>query len=139
MVPVVSTVTVTSSGRSTPAAAIARFAPMIAAFACSRSCAVSTSTASAPPSTSPRTSASYASRSRAYGAWPSVGSLVPGPTEPSTQRGRSGVDHASAASRAIAAPARASSSMRSSIPYSARLAQLAPNVLVSTQSTPTSK
>ena len=50
--------------------------------------------------------------------WPRVGSLVPGPTLPSTQRGRSGVLYASADSRAIRAAASASSWIRSAMPYS---------------------
>ena len=81
----------------------------------------------------------YASRSCAYGRWPRVGSLVPGPTLPSTQRGRSGVLWASADSRAIRAAAYASSEIRSGMSYSFRAERLVPKVLVSTQSTPTSK
>ena len=64
---------------------------------------------------------------------------MPGPTEPMTHRGRSGVDQASADSRAIRAPAYAVSRMRSVMSYSARFAQLEPNVLVSTASQPTAK
>jgi hypothetical protein len=40
-------------GTRRPALAIARFAPTIAALACSRSCEVSTNTASTPPSSIP--------------------------------------------------------------------------------------
>ncbi len=139
MVPVVSTVMCTISGRSTPAPAIARFAPSTAALVCSRSWLVSTSTASMPPSTIAATWVAYASRSCAYGRWPRVGSLVPGPTLPSTHRGRSGVLCASADSRAIRAAASASSAIRSAMSYSFRAERLVPNVFVSTQSTPTSK
>ena len=64
---------------------------------------------------------------------------MPGPTEPITNRGCCGVDQWSADSRAIRAPACASSSIRSVMSYSARFAQLAPNVFVSTRSTPTSE
>ncbi len=135
----VSTVTLTKTGRSASARARARLAPMMAALACRRSWAVSMSTASIPPATMPETCSSYASRSAAYVTWPSVGSLVPGPTDPMTHRGRSGVDQASADSRAIRAPASESSKIRSLMSYSPRLARLAPKVLVSTQSTPTSK
>ena len=65
--------------------------------------------ASTPPSIMPRACSAYASRSTANGAWPSEGSLVPGPTEPMTNRGCSGVDQACADSAAIRAPACASS------------------------------
>ena len=92
-----------------------------------------------PPSTMAETWVPYASRRAAYGRWPSVGSLVPGPMLPSTQRGRSGVLKASADSRAIRAAASASSAIRSGMSYSFSAERLAPNVLVSTQSTPTSK
>ncbi len=65
---------------------------------------------------------------------------MPGPIEPSTQRGRpSEAVKESAASRAIRAPASDSSSILSAIPYSASAAWFAPKVLVSTQSTPTAK
>jgi hypothetical protein len=64
---------------------------------------------------------------------------VPGPTEPSTHRGRRPVLAASAAERAIFAPASDSSSIRSWIPYSPRLPKLAPNVLVVMQSTPAAR
>jgi hypothetical protein len=55
-VPVVSTATCAISGSVVPAAAIARLAATIAAFIWSRSCEVSTSTASAPPAIRPATS-----------------------------------------------------------------------------------
>ena len=55
MVPVVSTVTWTMSGTSTPAAASARLAPSVAALVCSRSWAVSIRTASMPPASMPST------------------------------------------------------------------------------------
>ena len=119
-----------------PAAAIARLAPMIAALACSRSWQVSMIRPCAPPAISPAALRSYASRSSAKGTWPRVGSLVPGPIEPRTQRGRSGVDSSAATSLAIRAPASDSSSIRSVMSYSPRLARLAPKVLVSTQSSP---
>ena len=54
MVPVVSMVTWAMTGTSVPSAELARLHPTTAALACSRSCAVSTSSASAPPSMSPR-------------------------------------------------------------------------------------
>lgn len=72
--------------------------------------------------------------------WPRVGSLVPGPMEPSTQRWRpSRPPNSSATSRAIRAPASDSSYTRSEISYSAIAEWFAPKVFVSTQSTPTSK
>ncbi len=72
--------------------------------------------------------------------WPRVGSLVPGPIEPRTQRGRpSRAANSSAASRAMRAPASDSSVTRSGMSYSPRAVRFAPKVLVSTQSTPASK
>ena len=71
--------------------------------------------------------------------WPSVGSLVPGPMEPSTQRGRPGAAQRSAAARASRADASDSSVIRSAIPYSPRLVRFAPNELVVTQSAPASR
>ncbi|MGX1311137.1 hypothetical protein RKD24_001256 [Streptomyces calvus] len=53
MVPVVSTVTDTISGTSNPAISMARRAAMTEALVCSRSCVVSTSSASAPPASRP--------------------------------------------------------------------------------------
>ena len=62
---------------------------------------------------------------------------------PDGARARTGggrrVDQASAASRAIRGAGRASSRIRCSMPYSPRLPRFAPNVLVSTQSTPTAR
>ena len=139
MVPVVSTVTLTRIGMRRCRSAMAAWLPSTAALACSRSWLVSIRTASTPPSSIPSTCWVYASRSVANGAWPNVGSFVPGPTEPRTYRGWSALDHSRAASAAICAPARASSRIRCSMPYSARFARFAPKVLVSTASTPTSK
>lgn len=139
MVPVVSTVTLTRTGRSTPASFAARLAPITAAFACSRSWQVSIWTASMPPRSMPATCRWYASRTAANVTWPSVGSFVPGPTEPSTNRGRSSVANSSATPRAIRADASASSSSRSTMSYSARAARLMPNEFVSTASEPASK
>lgn len=53
MVPVVSTATEQISGTLAPAAAIARREPTSAAFTWSRSCMVSTTSASAPPAIRP--------------------------------------------------------------------------------------
>src|SRR5882757_1724382 len=75
----------------------------------------------------------------AYEVWPRVGSLVPGPMEPSTQRGRPSVAKSSATSRASRAPDSDSSWIRSAMSYSLAALWLAPKVLVSTQSTPTAK
>ncbi len=88
MVPVVSTVTCTINGRSTPASASASLLPRMAALVWSRSWLVSTSSASAPPAIRPAAFVRKPSRTVAYGMWPRVGSLVPGPIEPSTQRVR---------------------------------------------------
>ena len=132
--PVVSTVTLTSSGRSTPAASMARRAPMTAAFACSRSCAVSTRTASTPPAIIPSTCVRYASRSAANGTWPSDGQL--GPRADRAEHPPRAVRRGPAVGDLAGepAPASASSPIRSAMPYSPRFAQLAPKVLVSTQS-----
>ena len=67
-------------------------APMIADLACSRSWQVSTMhrVGAAVEQAGDLLLVGVAQRRRS-GTWPSVGSLVPGPTEPSTQRGRSGV------------------------------------------------
>ena len=50
--------------------------------------------------------------------WPRVGSFVPGPTLPSTQRARSAVLYASADSRAIRAAASDRLKISDAIPYS---------------------
>ncbi len=71
--------------------------------------------------------------------WPRLGSFVPGPMLPSTNRGRSGVAMASAACRAILAPASASSLIRSGMSYSLKALRFAPKVLVSTQSAPAAR
>ncbi|CAM5414097.1 hypothetical protein STANM309S_01994 [Streptomyces tanashiensis] len=95
IVPVVSTVTCTITGRSTPTQSRARRAPMTAAFVWSRSCEVSMSRASAPPRIRPSAFCWKASRRGSYVTCPRVGSFVPGPMEPRTQRapvgGRVGV------------------------------------------------
>ncbi len=140
IVPVVSTVTCTMTGRSTPTQSRARRAPMTAAFVWSRSCEVSMRRASAPPRIRPSAFRWKASRSGSYVTWPRVGSFVPGPIEPRTQRGRpSAAVCASAVVRAIRAPASDSSYTWFSMPYSASAARFAPKVFVSTQSTPTEK
>src|SRR5438105_1223909 len=59
--------------------------------------------------------------------------------EPTTHRGRSGVEYPEATSLAIRAAASLSSKVRSAMPYSASTTGKAPNVSVSTASTPTSK
>lgn len=86
MVPVVSKAIETSSGTRTPVASIARCAPSTEDFVCSRSWVVSTISASAPPASRPSALAWKPSRSVPYATWPSVGSFVPGPIEPRTQR-----------------------------------------------------
>ncbi len=55
MVPVVSTVMLTSTGRSMPSSARTRLVAITAALACSRSWLVSIWTASIPPTTMART------------------------------------------------------------------------------------
>ncbi len=65
--------------------------PMTAALACSRSWQVSMRSASAPPAIRPRRLLCVGvAQRRRTATWPRVGSLVPGPIEPSTKRGRLG-------------------------------------------------
>ena len=97
IVPVVSTVTARSAARSAPAAASPARAPMSAALACSRSWAgldedrVDAAVEHARDLRPGRRRAAWrTARGRGWAAW------CPGPTEPSTQRGRSGVDQSSA-------------------------------------------
>ena len=70
--------------------------------------------------------------------WPSVGNLVPGPMEPATQRGRSGVENSSRTAQASSAAFRVRSRAWSANPYSASTTDVEPNVSVSTTSQPTS-
>ena len=76
---------------------------------------------------------------RRRGSARATATSCPGPTEPATNRRRSGVVNASATSRAMRALASLSSSARSAIPYSARVPGRAPKVFVSTTSHPASK
>jgi hypothetical protein len=68
-----------------------------------------------------------------------VGSFVPGPIDPSTYRGRSTVLNRSAAWRAMAADASASSKMRYGMSYSASALRFEPKLFVSTMSAPASR
>src|SRR6266536_1996029 len=70
---------------------------------------------------------------------PSDGSFVPGPIEPTTHRGRSGVANPEATSFAMRAAASLSSKVFSGIAYSDKKTGNDPKVAVSTASTPTSK
>ena len=63
----------------------------------------------------------------------------PGPIEPITNRGRSGVEQPDATSRASSAARRLISNVLSAMPYSLSTSGNAPNVAVSTASTPTAK
>ncbi|CAB4815511.1 unannotated protein [freshwater metagenome] len=67
------------------------------------------SSASTPPSISPWEANSYASLNFSYVVCPRLGNLVPGPSEPKTKRGFSGVENESAHVRAIFAPSKANS------------------------------
>ena len=71
--------------------------------------------------------------------WPSVGSLVPGPIDPATQRGRPSAWKSSATSRASWAASRFSGTTWSAMSYSASTIADDPNELVSTASAPASK
>src|ERR1700733_5608511 len=64
---------------------------------------------------------------------PSVGNLVPGPMEPATQRGRSGVENSSRTAPASSAALRVSSRARSPRPYSARTTRVGPAEVVRAQ------
>ena len=134
MVPVCSIVTCSWMGTWWPSAAMARRAPMTAAFAASRSKWVSQMSRSTPPSMRPRAITSYASRSSAKGICPSDGDLVPGPIEPATNP-----SWPSATSRAMRADARLISWARSGIPYSPSGTAKPPKLAVSTTSAPARK
>ena len=117
IVPVVSTVTSTKIGRRMPRLTIACLHPLTAALVWSRSCEVSTRNASAPPSIRPSACSANVCFRWSYVVWPRLGSFVPGPIEPRTQRTRpSAAPAASTRSRAMRAPAAASSVIRSSMP-----------------------
>ena len=62
--------------------------------------------------------------------------LVEGPIDPATKRGRSGVENASAVSRAKRPASELISATRSCNPYSASTMSVAPKVLVSIMSAP---
>jgi hypothetical protein len=66
-------------------------------------------------------------------------SIPVGPSEPATNRGRSGVAYASAARRAICAAARLTSCVFAPSPYSSSLSREAVNESVSTTSAPAAK
>src|SRR5436190_4916855 len=70
---------------------------------------------------------------------PRDGSFVPGPTDPITNRGLDAVEYSAAASLAMRAATSLISKARSAMPYSASTIPNAPNVAVSTASTPASK
>ena len=125
IVPVVSTVTCVKIGMCRPACAIARREPDTAALSCNRSWQVSTRIASAPPSSMPSAASGTRRGCSAYSVCPSVGSLVPGPIEPSTYRLRSDVLISSATARAIAVPFSDRSRIRSRDVVVAEVGQVA--------------
>ena len=71
--------------------------------------------------------------------WPSEGSLVVGPIEPATKRGLALVENCCATSRASLTAARLISRTRSARSNSVSTVRVAPKVLVSTTSQPTSQ
>ena len=88
IVPVVSIVTCAMSGTLRPSSCIASSIAWIAILHWRMSWQVSTRIRSAPPSRRPRPCSWY-DASRTFGStWPSVGSFVPGPADPTTNRGR---------------------------------------------------
>ncbi len=122
-------------GTVRPAAAIARRAPKIAAFASRMSCTVSMISRSTPPSSSAPACSAKTSVSAAGVIAPSVGSSEAGsrpvgPMQPATKRS------SPAASRARRAAATLISRVWSSRPHSASLRRLAWNELVSRTSAP---
>ena len=139
MVPVVSMVTDTMSGRRSPQDSKAASIPCKAALICNTSWQVSTMIRSTFPAISPSACSRKPSRIVSNSMWPRVGNLVVGPMDPATNRGFSGVLYSSATSRASCAARRLSSKAWSSSPYSARTMEAAPNVSVSITSQPTSK
>jgi hypothetical protein len=66
-------------------------------------------------------------------------SLVPGPIDPTANRGRSLVENLAQAARATSAASRFSSKHWSAIPNSPSTCRLAPKVSVSTASAPTAR
>ena len=64
---------------------------------------------------------------------------MPGPIEPMTKRGRSGVENCSHASRAARTAAALISAVRPSSPNSRRTCGIPPKVFVSTASQPTAR
>ena len=137
MVPVVSTVTCTIIGTSMPAAVIARLAPMHGRLGLQQVLAgldhhrVDAAVQHAGDLLlRRRRAAPCTARGRGWAAW-----CRARPSRARTGAGRR-VANSSASARASAAPAWASSKIRSAMSYSARLARLAPKVFVSIASTP---
>jgi len=117
---------------------------MIAAFTSRRSCEVSISSRSQPPpisaaACSRKTSASSSKWICDNSGSDDDGSFPLGPSEPATNRGRSGVEKRAATPRARAAAARLISGTSSSRPYSAMVSRFARKVQVSMTSQPASR
>ena len=93
------------TGSRLPAFRIASKTPTVAIFACSRSCAVSISSTSTPPSISASGLLFVGCTMSSNPMCPSDGSLVVGPIEPATKRGLSFVENCCATSFAIFAAA----------------------------------
>jgi len=141
IVPICSMVMLTISGISSgvfPSSSSAARAALIAHFTCKRSWHVSIRIASEPPATSPRIASRYDASIVSHSICPSVISFVPGPIDPSTNRGRSFVAYASAAARAISADVLLSENASSWRSNSPSTCEGVPNVFVSTASEPAS-
>ena len=142
--PVTSSATCTCSGTGRPSSRKAARAPSMAARVSRMSCCVSMMIRSAPPSTSAAACSQNASESPANEMPESAGSSLDGsiplgPIEPATNRGRDGVEYASAALRAIWAAHRLISRVWSATPHSAIRIRDAWKLFVSTTSAPASR
>ena len=140
MVPEVSMVPDTTSGRRVPASSNTLSAAIRAALVLRVSWQVSMNSRSTPPSSRPRIcSAKVATSSEKV--MPPVTEIarVVGPTEPATKRGLSGVESSRAASTASSAARRLSARASASRPYSASTSGVPPKVSVSMMSAPASR
>ena len=98
MVPDSCSVTCTVTGNRLPAFRMASRTPIVAILACSKSCAVSISSTSTPPSIRAAACSSYAATIASKPMCPSDGSFVVGPIDPATNRGLSFVENCCATS-----------------------------------------
>jgi hypothetical protein len=124
-------------GTRRPASANARLAAARQHLTASRSCIVSISSTSTPPASRPAHLLVVAVLHHVPGRLPERRIFVPGPIDPTTYRGRSGVSKRSHACRRDLGGHRLFSNTRSPMSASAIIDFVAPNVFVSTASHPT--